>query len=138
LVPFDCNHNGDCDKVRLCCMDTEMTITKADAKRIANLGYRREDYLVRTTDGFCQLRNINHYCFFYDSERKLCRIYESRPDGCRFYPIVYDMRKRKCITDKDCPSRKTMTRDEIRKLCHKVKALVNQLRREVMYHERPC
>ena len=138
MSPFDCNHNGSCDVVRLCCMDTEMTITHADAVQIDSLGFQRKDYLVRMDDGFCQLRNIDGHCYFYEPESKLCRIYESRPEGCRYYPIVYDMRKRKCVTDKDCPSRETMSRDEIRKSCHKVKALVNQLRREALHNERPC
>jgi Fe-S-cluster containining protein len=138
LSPFDCNHDGECDEVRLCCINTEMTLTKDDAKRIDDLGYQSKEYLIRTTDGFCQLRNIDGHCFFYDPESKLCRIYESRPEGCRYYPIVYNMRKRKCITDEDCPSRETMTREEIRKSCHKVKALVNKLRREAMHNERPC
>jgi hypothetical protein len=138
LAPFDCNHNGECDEARLCCTDTEMTITKADAELIDRLGYQREDYLIRTDDGFCQLKNIDGHCFFYDSNSKLCRIYKSRPEGCRYYPIIYDMRKRKCVADRDCPSRETMTREEIRKSCHKVKALVNRLRREALHHERPC
>jgi Fe-S-cluster containining protein len=138
LPPFDCNQNGECDEVRLCCTDTEMTLTQADAERIDNLGFQRKDYLVHTDDGFCQLRNVDGYCYFYDPVSKLCRIYDSRPEGCRYYPIIYDMKKRKCVTDRDCPSRETMTREEIRKSCHKVKALVNRLRSEALHHERPC
>jgi Fe-S-cluster containining protein len=138
LAPFNCNHNGACDRVRLCCTDTEMTLTRTDVKRIDGLGFQQKNYLVRTNDGFCQLRNIDGHCYFYDPVSKLCAIYESRPEGCRYYPIVYDMRKRKCVVDKDCPSRETMTREEIRKSCHKVKALVNRLRREAFHHERPC
>ncbi|MHA1481041.1 MAG: hypothetical protein ACTSQZ_06430, partial [Candidatus Thorarchaeota archaeon] len=69
---------------------------------------------------------------------KLCKIYEDRPDGCRFYPIGYDMRKRKCVVDKDCPSLETVTRQEIRKICHKVRRLVEQLVQEASHGERPC
>ena len=138
MTPFECNHNGECDEVRLCCTDTEMTLTRADAERIDTLGYQREDYLIHTDDGFCQLRNVDGHCYFYNTVSKLCQIYDARPEGCKYYPIIYDMRKRKCITDKDCPSRETMTREEIRKSCHKVKALVNRLRNEALHHERPC
>ena len=138
MTPFECNHNGECDDIRLCCTGTEMTLTRTDAERIDSLGYQREDYLVRTDDGFCQLRNVDGYCYFYDSVSKLCRIYDARPEGCKYYPIIYDMQKRRCVVDRDCPSRETMTRQEIRKSCHKVKALVNRLRREALHHERPC
>ena len=138
MTPFECNHNGECESVRICCTDTEMTLTRKDVKRIETLGYSKADYLFRTDDGFCQLRNIDGYCYFYEKETKTCKIYESRPDGCRYYPIIYDMKKRKCVVDKDCPSRETMTRLEVRKQCHKVRTLVEKLRMEALYNEKPC
>ncbi len=138
MTPFHCNHNGDCDAVKLCCTETEMTLTRKDAERIDALGYKREEYLVRAADVFCVLRNVDGYCYFYDQESKLCRIYEGRPEGCRHYPIVYDMKKRKCVADKDCPSRETVTRNEIRKVCHKVRALVEKLVEEASHGEKPC
>ena len=138
MAPFDCNHDSTCDQVKLCCVDTEMTLTKQDASRIDALGYDRKEYLVRTEDGFCELRNVEGHCFFYDTDTKLCRIYDARPDGCRHYPIVYDAKKRKCVVDKDCPSRETMSRDEIRKSCHKVRKLVERLIQEAKYDDGPC
>ena len=115
-----------------------MTLTRRDAERIDELEYSRKDYLVRTDDGFCELRNIDGHCFFYDPDSKECKIYENRPDGCRHYPIVYDMRKRKCVTDHDCPSRETVSRDEIRKNCHKVRGLVEKLVEEASHGDTPC
>jgi Fe-S-cluster containining protein len=115
-----------------------MTLTREDAERIDALGYRREDYLVRAEDGFCELRNVDGFCFFYDSRTKLCRIYEHRPEGCRYYPIIYHARKRKCMTDGDCPSRETVSREEIRKVCHRVRKLIETLQREAAFHEGPC
>ncbi|MHA2424775.1 MAG: YkgJ family cysteine cluster protein [Candidatus Thorarchaeota archaeon] len=138
MTPFDCNHDGTCDQVRLCCVDTEMTLTKQDATRIDAIGYDRREYLVKTEDGFCELRNVDGHCFFYDSESKLCKIYENRPDGCRYYPIVYDVKKKKCVVDKDCPSRETMSRNEIRKSCHKVRNLVERLIQEAKHNDGPC
>lgn len=138
MTPFVCNHDGSCDEVRLCCADTEMTLTRKDAERIDALGYDRSEYLVRADDGFCELRNVNGFCYFYDPESKLCRIYENRPEGCRYYPIVYHARKRKCMTDPDCPSRETVSREEIRKICHKVRGLIDTLQREASYGEKPC
>jgi len=124
--------------VRLCCIDTEMTLTKKDAERIEELGYDGRTFLVRTEDGFCELRNIEGHCYFYDPDTRQCKIYDSRPDGCRYYPIIYDVRKRKCVVDKDCPSRNTMTREEIRKICHKVKRLVETLMQEAEHNDGPC
>lgn len=115
-----------------------MTVTKEDAERIDRQGYKREDYLVRKGDGFCELRNIDGHCIFYDMDTKMCKIYNDRPDGCRYYPVIYDMRKRKCVVDKDCPSRATMTRDEIRKVCHRVRGLIETLVREAEYKDGPC
>jgi Fe-S-cluster containining protein len=115
-----------------------MTITKQDAGRIDALGYERGSYLVKTEDGFCELRNIDGHCYFYDPDTKECKIYENRPDGCRFYPIVYDVKKRKCVVDKDCPSRETMSRDEIRKVCHKIRDLVERLMQEAKHNDGPC
>lgn len=138
MTPFQCNHDGTCDDVKLCCIETEMTLARKDVERIDALGYSRKDYLIATDDGFCQLRNIEGHCYFYNPETKLCVIYESRPDGCRYYPIIYDLRKRKCVTDRDCPSRETVERDEIRKVCHKVRKLVETLVQEAKHGERSC
>ena len=138
MSPFQCNHDGSCDEVRLCCVDTEMTLTKEDVKRINQLGYKGKEYLVKTDDGFCELRNVDGHCFFYDRDTKLCKVYEHRPEGCRHYPIVYHYQKKKCVTDGDCPSRMTVERAEIRKVCHKVRKLVTTLVEEAAHGESPC
>ncbi len=138
MTPFECNHDHRCDEVRLCCVDTEMTLTKKDVERIERRGYERKQFIVKSEDGFCELRNIEGHCFFYNPTSKSCMIYAERPEGCRYYPIVYDVRKRKCTVDKDCPSRDTMTRSETRKVCHKVRHLVETLIQEAKYNDGPC
>ena len=115
-----------------------MTLTREDVERIEILGYDRKDFLVRVEGGFCELKNVDENCFFYEPETKVCRVYENRPEGCRHYPIIYDAQKRKCIIDKDCPSKETVTREEIRKVCHKVRRLVETLRQEAAHGESPC
>lgn len=115
-----------------------MTLTRKDVERITALGYSKNDFLLKTDDGFCQLKNIKGHCFFYDPATKKCKIYESRPEGCRYYPVIYNMKKRKCVADRDCPSHTTLTRMEIRKMCNKVKRLVETLVREARYNESPC
>ena len=136
MIEIDCPKF--CPDVRICCTETEMTLTKEDAARIDALGFSREDYLVRRTGGFCELRNIEGLCYFYDPEEKTCKIYDSRPEGCRWYPVIYHSHKRKCVRDEDCPARESLTRDEIRKVCHKVRSLVEKLREEAAHGESPC
>ncbi|MFW9808275.1 MAG: YkgJ family cysteine cluster protein [Candidatus Thorarchaeota archaeon] len=138
MTPFVCNHDGSCEEIRLCCTGTEMTLTREDAERIEELGYDRNEFLVRVMAGFCELKNIEGVCYFYDTETKECRIYEHRPEGCRYYPIIYDARRKKCIIDRDCPSGETVTREEVRKVCHKVRKLVDTLRQEAAHGESPC
>lgn len=115
-----------------------MTLTREDAERIEALGYDRDVFLVKVKDGFCELKNVDGFCYFYDIESKKCRIYEHRPEGCKYYPIIYDSRRKKCIIDRDCPSGETETREEVRKVCHKVRKLVETLIQEAAHGESPC
>ena len=121
-----------------CCVETEMTVTRKDVERLEALGYERSEYLRKGKDNFCELRNVNGHCYFYDADTKLCKIYEARPDGCRYYPVVYDVRKRKCVLDDDCPHREVITRTQIRKICHRVKKNVETLMMEAEHNDGPC
>ena len=136
MIEIDCAKF--CPDVRICCTETEMTLTKEDAARIDALGYSRKDYMVRVADGFCELRNVEGFCYFYDPAGKTCKIYDSRPEGCKWYPVIYDSQKRKCIPDRDCPAGESLTRKETRKVCHKVRSLVEKLQKEAAYGESPC
>ncbi len=127
MTPFKCNHDGACNDVRLCCTDTEMTLTRSDIRRIEALGFRADEFTRQAPDGFVELRNVDGLCYFYDPEKKVCRIYEHRPEGCRYYPVVYDYRMKTCVVDRDCPSGVTVTADEIAELCPRVRRLVETL-----------
>ncbi|OYT58566.1 zinc/iron-chelating domain-containing protein [Euryarchaeota archaeon ex4484_178] len=82
-----------------------MMLTEEDVKRISSLGYRNFYY---EKDGFLYLRNVNGKCVFLD-ENGLCKIYEHRPEGCRFYPFLYDPDRDEIILDEDCPYRDEFT-----------------------------
>ncbi|MDF1538848.1 MAG: YkgJ family cysteine cluster protein [Candidatus Thorarchaeota archaeon] len=144
MVERNSARDGSFEKLRCdicessCCVETEMTLTKKDAERIDALGYKRLEYLIKGSDNFCELRNIDGHCFFYDPETKLCKIYEARPDGCRYYPVVYNARKRKCVLDDDCPLREKVSRQEMRKVCHKVKKNVETLMMEAQRSDGAC
>jgi len=80
-----------------CCLETEMPLSTHDMNRITGLGFR--DFSIER-DGEIILRNIEGRCFFLSGKGK-CRIYESRPEGCGFYPFV--LGKQGAEMDKDCP-----------------------------------
>lgn len=136
MMPIDCELY--CPDVRICCTETEMTLTREDAERIDSLGYSREDYLVRVKDGFCELKNVNGNCYFYDPVTKMCIIYEARPEGCRWYPVVYHARKKRCYGDSECPASRALTRTQVRRVCHNVRNLVRKLVVEATHGESPC
>jgi uncharacterized protein len=83
-----------------CCLETEMPLTEDDLKRIENLGFKRDEFTVKAEGETC-LRNVNRVCFFLEGGR--CRIYEGRPEGCRIYPLVYDVDSQKFVNDMVCP-----------------------------------
>ncbi len=83
-----------------CCYETEMPLSEKDIKRIEKLGYRRDEFSV-VVDGVRVLKNVDGKCFFLKDDR--CSIYEYRPLGCRFYPVIYDVDRRKAVVHDFCP-----------------------------------
>jgi Fe-S-cluster containining protein len=95
-----------CQECGLCCMNTEMFISENEIKLILqNLEGEVEpsDFCFLNADGFYQLKNVNGVCYFFNKHKCKCKIYEFRPKGCLFYPLVYDTYMSVCIIDKDCP-----------------------------------
>lgn len=84
-----------------CCLDTNMILTYNDIKRINALGYVT-DFFIEKKNGWLQLKNHNGKCVFHDG--KICLIYNSRPDGCRLYPVVYDKDNQIAKIDLECPN----------------------------------
>lgn len=93
----------DCGK---CCLETEMILSQEDVKRIIKNfegDIKQEDFCYFSSDGYLQLKNNDHHCYFFDMPSKMCIIYDFRPQGCKFYPLIYDMKENKCTLDEDCP-----------------------------------
>ena len=110
----------ECKNCGRCCIDKEtiVNITFFDIKRLYSklkltidelihiLGFYifdkplSQDNLLKmvispiiTKKGFAfiGLRKLeNNYCFFFDKEKKKCRIYEIRPDICRIFPFSFE------------------------------------------------
>ena len=94
-----------CKDCGICCHKTEMLISERDIRLIEEKisSINRDDFTKLIEKGIYQLKNKDNYCIFLDTISKLCNIYEIRPQGCRFYPIIYDNEKKICIYDSECP-----------------------------------
>jgi len=109
----------DCGK---CCLETEMILSQEDIQRIIKEfkgDLKQGDFCYIGRDGYMQLRNKEHHCYFYDETTKKCNIYENRPQGCKFYPLIYDLKENECTFDGDCPKPSLIYPDKskIKKTC---------------------
>jgi hypothetical protein len=77
-----------------------MPLTEDDIKRIEKLGFKRSDFIVEA-EGETRLLNVKKTCFFLREGG--CTVYEGRPEGCRIYPLVYDLDAHKFVYDTVCP-----------------------------------
>ena len=118
-----------CKKCGKCCENTEMPLTRDDVERILSLGYKLEDF-AEFRGGFLRLRNVNGRCVFNDPETKLCRIYESRPEGCRLYPLIYVEGVGVAIDAEVCPAAYSAPREFVewgkRRMPHLLKRLIRE------------
>lgn len=76
-----------------------MTLTQADVSRIEARGhsgfYREND------GGDLQLLNRDGRCLFLTSAG--CSVYDIRPEGCRLYPLMLEVRRDEVVHDTFCP-----------------------------------
>ena len=89
--------NNKCIK---CCIKTSMLLIEADIEKIKNLGYKKE-FFVKKRGSYHKLKNKDGKCVFHNG--KICQIYENRPEGCKIYPLIYDVDLKSAVVDKDCP-----------------------------------
>ncbi|MHA1298842.1 MAG: YkgJ family cysteine cluster protein [Candidatus Helarchaeota archaeon] len=115
-----------CLKCGNCCIQTEMPLSNKDIQTITQT-IKTKVKFYEEKDGYLILKNISGNCIFFDITKKNCKIYENRPQGCRFYPFIYN--NGKCIVDVDCKNRKNIKKiDE--KVCRQVKNFVDLLEKE--------
>jgi Fe-S-cluster containining protein len=95
-----------CEDCGECCIETEMILSPHDIDLIIKSypnKINKQDFVLKNKDGNYQIKNVDNHCVFLEFSTKKCRIYENRPQGCRYYPLIYDFEKDKCTFDKDCP-----------------------------------
>jgi Fe-S-cluster containining protein len=116
-----------------CCKDTKMMLSQKDIENIACLGYNKKDFVYLDTDGFFKLKNINGQCFFLKNNK--CEIYDHRPQGCRFYPIIYDLDLKKAVLDEDCPLIKNIQDKTVQSFSQELRKFSMKLIEEKEYLE---
>lgn len=121
LPEFYCSYSNNCYE---CCLETEMTLSNSDIKRIEEKGYKKKEFL-EEKDGFLVLKNINNQCFFLKDKR--CTIYDLRPQGCRFYPLIYDFEKSEIVIDELCLKHSEFDVDDYDALFEEVIVFVNEI-----------
>lgn len=115
-----------CENCGECCIRTEMILSQQDVDLIIKnfpKKIKRKDFLFKNKKGFLQLKNSANHCVFLDFFSKKCMIYEYRPQGCKFYPLIYDVTQNICTFDKDCPRLNLFYQDkqEFKKNCKRLK-----------------
>ena len=123
--------DNKCVDCGICCNQTEMILSEMDILLILNqasFNLKREDFVQKNNEGYYQLKNLKGHCVFLKNDTKLCKIYEFRPQGCRFYPIIYDFDYKKCIYDKDCPRTDlfNLTKHELGLTCKSIKIFLQE------------
>ena len=102
----------------LCCLNTRMTLTESDVHRLEAAGH--EGFARLNRSGDLELVNRDGACIFL--EDGACRVYQIRPEGCRFYPFVVDLGSGAVLRDDECPHREEFQRNP--DLVHELRASV--------------
>ena len=89
-----------------CCLETEMLLTKKDIQRIVTkTSISAKEFITLNEDGFKKLKNkqidSKLQCFFLDQIGH-CSLYEIRPEGCQFYPYIWDLIEHQITIDDYC------------------------------------
>jgi hypothetical protein len=90
-----------------------MILSAKDRDVISSLGYPLDYFCYQDSEGFYRLKNHNGSCVFLEDNK--CHIYSHRPQGCRFYPLIYDLDLEKAVVDKDCPLWQQIDKKTIKK-----------------------
>ncbi|NPD89923.1 MAG: YkgJ family cysteine cluster protein [Asgard group archaeon] len=118
---FYCPFSDECYE---CCLDTEMTLSNFDVKKIEEGGYNRRDFL-EEKEGFLILQNFEGHCYFLKDKR--CSIYKIRPQGCRFYPLIYDFEVDEILIDELCTNHTEFDADDYDSISEDVIIFVNEI-----------
>jgi len=117
-----------------CCLATEMILSEQDIRLILDYNERyqnKDDFSFINREGLHQLKNVDGHCYFFNINSNKCAIYNQRPQGCRFYPLIYDHFRKRCILDDDCPNPRILYQDY-----NQIEAICKSLRKFLKYQIR--
>ncbi len=106
-----------------------MLLSAKDIARLERKGFRKESFMRLDKAGYAVLRNRRGCCVFYEAEGQLCKVYGTRPAGCRVYPVIFD-EDTGVIIDSICKARGTVTEEEKVRKGKKVIRLLERLDKE--------
>ena len=78
-----------------------MLLSCGDIEQLEQEDYPREFFVLFDKEGYAKLRNEQSHCVFYDVKSRRCKVYSSRPLGCRLYPVMY-VEAKGIVVDKIC------------------------------------
>lgn len=81
-----------------------MLLSSGDIEQLEKEGHQREFFALFDNEGYAKLRNMKSHCVFYDVEKSRCKVYASRPLGCRLYPVIY-VENKGIVVDNICSAR---------------------------------
>jgi Fe-S-cluster containining protein len=106
-----------------------MLLSSGDIEQLEKAGYRREVFALFDVEGYAKLRNVESHCVFYDVESSRCKVYASRPLGCRLYPIIY-VENKGIVADKICRARGKFDEKTLERRGRKVLRLLEKIDEE--------
>ncbi|MBT0160334.1 YkgJ family cysteine cluster protein [Candidatus Bathyarchaeota archaeon A05DMB-2] len=109
-----------------CCTETEMLLSRGDIERLERNGYPREFFVLFDREGYAKLRNQHGHCVFFNVEARRCKVYESRPLGCRLYPVIYDEEKG-IVVDEVCRAQNKFSEKLLERKGKKVLRLLKRI-----------
>ena len=84
---------------------------------------KEKDFAFMNNSKQYQLKNKKGHCVFLEPSLKICMIYEYRPQGCKFYPLIFDLNRNVCKFDVDCPRTNLFYKDKnkLKTTCQDIK-----------------
>jgi Fe-S-cluster containining protein len=104
-----------------------MQLSSQDVKRLERLGYTSRNFTT-LKKGFLTLKNVGGVCFFFNTKSNSCNVYANRPEGCRYYPVIYSLDDKKPTIDEAvCDKASTITKEELGKITPKLTKLIRRI-----------
>lgn len=124
VVKGDICLTNDC---HFCCLSTEMLLSREDIKRIsATTGFPKDEFsIIEGEHRILKNKEVEgeKRCFFLNQQGK-CEIYTIRPEGCQYYPCIWDLTNHEPFTDYEvCPYHE-LFEDQIEKVKDKLELFV--------------